>query len=49
LSLIWCRGFRGEDINAMFYRNIPNLNNRFKSAERNISQKNPENLLNYSF
>ena len=28
---------------------MPNLHNRYKSAERNISQKNPEYMLNYSF
>jgi len=27
---------------------MPNLHNRYKSAERNISQKNPEYMLNYS-
>ena len=28
---------------------MPNLHNRYKSAERKISQKNPEYMLNYSF
>ena len=27
---------------------MPNLHNRYKSAERKISQKNPEYTLNYS-
>ena len=27
---------------------MPNLHNRYKSAERKISQKNPEYILNYS-
>jgi hypothetical protein len=27
---------------------MPNLHNQYKSAERNISQKNPEYILNYS-
>ena len=27
---------------------MPNLHNRYKSAERKISQKNPEYMLNYS-
>jgi hypothetical protein len=40
--LIWLSGFRGEDLNVIFYQNMPNLHNRYKSAERNISQKNPE-------
>ena len=35
-------GFRGEDLNVIFYQNMPNLHNRYISAERN-----PENMLNY--
>jgi hypothetical protein len=27
---------------VIFYQNMPNLHNRYKSAERNISQKSPE-------
>jgi hypothetical protein len=42
LGLIWFSGFRGEDSNVIFYQNLPNLHNRYKSAERKISQKNPE-------
>jgi hypothetical protein len=38
-GLMWYSGFRGEDLNVIFYQN---LHNRYKSAERNISQKNPE-------
>jgi hypothetical protein len=45
---IWFSGFRGEDLNVIFYQNMPNLHNRYKSAERNISQKNLEYMLNYS-
>jgi hypothetical protein len=41
-GLIWLRGFRGKDLNVIFYQNMPNLHNRYKSAERKISQKNPE-------
>jgi hypothetical protein len=41
-GLIWFSGFREEDLNVIFYQNIPNLHNRYKSAERKISQKNPE-------
>jgi hypothetical protein len=44
--LIWFSGFRGEDLNVIFYQNMPNLHNRYKSAERNISQKNPKYVLN---
>jgi hypothetical protein len=47
-ALIRFSGFRGEDLNVIFYQNMPNLNNRYKSAERKISKKNPEHLLNYS-
>jgi predicted transposase YbfD/YdcC len=48
-DLIWFSGFRGKDLNVIFYQNMPNLHNRYKSAERKISQKNPEYMLNYSF
>jgi hypothetical protein len=41
--------FRGKDLNVIFYQNMPNLHNRYKSAERKMSQKNPEYMLNYSF
>jgi hypothetical protein len=47
-GLIWFCGFREEDLNVIFYQNVLNLDNRYKSAERKISQKNPEYLLNYS-
>jgi hypothetical protein len=35
-GLIWFSGFRGEDLNAIFYQNMPNLHNRYISAERKI-------------
>jgi hypothetical protein len=38
----WTCCFRGKDLNAIFYQNIPNLHNRYKSVERKISQKNPQ-------
>ena len=47
-SVIWFSGFRGGDLNVMFYQNMPNLHNRYKSAERKNSQKNLEYMLNYS-
>jgi hypothetical protein len=47
-ALIWFCGFRGEDLNVIFYQSMPNLHNRYKSAERKISQKNLEYMLNYS-
>jgi hypothetical protein len=46
-GLIWFTGFRGEDLNVIFYQNMPNLHNWYKSTERKISQKNPEYMLNY--
>jgi hypothetical protein len=48
IGLIWFSGFRGEDLNVIFYQNMPNWHNRYKSTERNISQKYPEYMLNYS-
>jgi hypothetical protein len=47
-GLSWFSGFRGEDLNVIFYQNMPNLHNRYKSAERKISHKKPEHMLNYS-
>jgi hypothetical protein len=44
-GLIWFSGFRGEDLNVIFYQNMPNLHNRYKSAERKISHKNPEHMM----
>jgi hypothetical protein len=41
-GLIWFRGFREDDLNVIFYQNMPNLHNRYKLAERKISEKNPE-------
>jgi hypothetical protein len=37
-GLIWFSGFRGEDLNVIFYQNMPNLHNRYISAERKILQ-----------
>jgi hypothetical protein len=34
LSVIWFSGFRAEDLNVIFYQNMPNLHNRYKSAEK---------------
>ena len=48
-GLIWFSGFRGKDLNVIFYQNMSNFHNRYKSAETKISQKNPEYMLNYSF
>jgi hypothetical protein len=46
-GLIWFSGFRGKYLNVIFYQNMPNLHNWYKLAERKISQKNPEYMLNY--
>jgi hypothetical protein len=40
------RSSLGEDLNVIFYQNMPNLHNWYKSPERKISQKNLEYLLN---
>jgi hypothetical protein len=32
-GLIWFSRFRGEDLNVIFYQNMPNLHNRYISAE----------------
>ena len=47
-GVIWFSGFREEDLNVIFYQNMPNLHNRYKSAERNIPLKKMEYMLNYS-
>jgi hypothetical protein len=41
-GVIWLSDFREEDLNVIYYQNMPNLHNRYKLAERKISQKNPE-------
>jgi hypothetical protein len=33
-GLIWFSGFRAKDLNVILYQNMPNLHNRYKSAER---------------
>jgi hypothetical protein len=35
-GVIWFSGFREEHLNVIFYQNMPNLHNRYKSAERKI-------------
>jgi hypothetical protein len=48
-GLIWFCGLRGEDLNAIFYQNMPNLHDRYNSAERKKKKKkNPEYILNDS-
>ena len=36
------RQFQRRNLNVIFYQNMSNLYNRYKSLERKISQKNPE-------
>jgi hypothetical protein len=36
-GLIWFSGFRGEDLNVIFYQNMPNLHNRYISTERKMA------------
>ena len=38
-GLIWLSGFREEDLNVIFYQNMPNLHNLYKSAERKFHRK----------
>jgi hypothetical protein len=44
-ALAWFSGFRGEDLNVIFYQNMSNLYNQYKSVERKNSQKNQEYML----
>jgi hypothetical protein len=32
-GIIWFSGFREEDLHVIFYQNMPNLHNLYKSAE----------------
>jgi hypothetical protein len=41
-GLIWFSGFKGKDLNVIFYQKMSNLYNQYKSVERKNSQKNPE-------
>jgi hypothetical protein len=38
-GVIWFSGFRGKDLNVIFHQNMPNLHNRYKSAEKKITEK----------
>jgi hypothetical protein len=37
--LIWFSSFRGEDLNVIFYQNMPNWHNRYISAEEKFHRK----------
>ena len=47
VGLTWFYGIR-EDINVIFYHNMPYLQTQYKSSERKISQKNNEYMLSHS-
>jgi hypothetical protein len=38
-GLIWFSGFRGEDLNVIFYQNMPNLHNRINRLKENFTEK----------
>jgi hypothetical protein len=39
-GVIWFNGFRGEDLNVIFFQNMPNLHNQYKLTEqKNIPEK----------
>ena len=40
VCLIWFNGFR-EDLNVIFYQNMPNLHNRYKSTEKKYFTEKP--------
>jgi hypothetical protein len=39
-GLIWFSSFRGEDLNVIFYQNMPNLHNRYRKIP-NICSTTP--------
>jgi hypothetical protein len=46
-GLIWFSGFRGEDLNVIFYQNMPNLHNRKleKRGDEILKKSSPRKLL----
>ena len=38
-GLIWFSGFREEDLNVIFYQNLPNLHNLYKSPSEKSTEK----------
>ena len=46
-GLIWFSDLREEDLNVIFYQNLPNLHNLYRSAERKIPQKNSDYIQIY--
>ena len=45
-ALIWFSGFRGEDLNVIFYQNMSNLYNQYKSVERKKFTEKPRIYVN---
>jgi hypothetical protein len=43
-SQIWFSGCREENLNVIFYQNIPNLHNRYKSPERKKNHRKTRNI-----
>ena len=39
-GLIWFSGFRGKDLNAIFYQNMPNLHNRYIQHAQRVLARN---------
>jgi hypothetical protein len=47
-GLIWFSSFRGEDLNVIFYQNMPNLHNRNISTERKILKLLSQSQTNFA-
>ena len=45
-ALIWFSGFRGEDLNVIFYQNMSNLYNQYKSVGRKKFTEKPRIYVN---
>ena len=56
VCLIWFSGFTGEDLNVIFYQNMPNLHNRinrlkekFHRKTRNLCYTTPYHVVQLKF
>ena len=45
-AVIWFSGFRGEDLNVIFYQNMSNLYNQYISVERKKLTEKPGMYVN---
>jgi hypothetical protein len=43
-GLIWFSGFRGEDLNVIFYQNMPNLHNRYLNQLKEKYHRKKQNI-----